>query len=121
MKIQVNTDANIQGREALVARVEQTVSHALDRYKSQLTRVEVHLGDENGARKSRDDKRCVMEARLEGRQPVAATDHADTLEQAIRGAADKLVRLLGNQLGKASSGQRVSIRAASAEPDALTD
>jgi ribosome-associated translation inhibitor RaiA len=121
MKIQVNTDANIQGREALVARVEQTVTRALERYKGQVTRVEVHLGDENGARKSRDDKRCVMEARLERRQPVAATDHADTLEQAIRGAADKLVRLLGNQLGKASSGQRASIHATSAESDALTD
>jgi ribosome-associated translation inhibitor RaiA len=117
MKIQVNTDANIQGREALVARVEQTVTHALDRYKGHLTRVEVHLGDENGARKTRDDKRCVMEARLEGRQPVAATDHADTLDQAIRGAAEKLVRLLGNQLGKAASGQRTSIRTGQAEAE----
>ncbi len=117
MKIQVNTDANIEGREALAARVEETVTRVLDRYKSQVTRVEVHLGDENGARKSRDDKRCVMEARLEGRQPVAATDHADTLDQAIRGAAEKLVRLLGNQLGKAASSQRTSIRAGRAEAD----
>lgn len=42
----------------------------------------------------------MLEARLEGRQPVAVTDHAATLEQAVQGAANKLVRLLDSTLGR---------------------
>jgi hypothetical protein len=34
----------------------------------------------------------VMEARLEGRQPVAVTHQAATLDQALEGAAHKLTR-----------------------------
>ncbi len=33
--------------------------------------MEVHRSDENGSKSGQNDKRCVTEARLEGRQPVA--------------------------------------------------
>lgn len=106
MKIQVNTDDNIEGREALATRVSATVEHALQRFRDQVTRLEVHLSDQNGAKCGQRDKRCVMEARLEGRQPVAASDDAATLDQAVRGAADKLARLIDSQLGRAASTER---------------
>jgi ribosome-associated translation inhibitor RaiA len=105
MKIQVNTDASIEGREALAAHVSGVVEHALHRFQDHLTRIEVHLSDQNG-NKGGPDKRCVMEARLEGRPPIAATDEAATLHQATRGAVDKLVRMIDSQLGRASSGER---------------
>ena len=41
-----------------------------------------------------------MEARLEGHQPVAVTDEAATIDQAIDGAAEKLKRLLDHTLGR---------------------
>jgi hypothetical protein len=41
-----------------------------------------------------------LKARLEGRQPVAVTDHAATLEQAVQGAAQKLARLLDSTFGR---------------------
>ena len=44
--------------------------------------------------------RCVMEARLEGRQPAAVTHQAATLDNAIKGAADKLARLIESTLGR---------------------
>ncbi len=44
--------------------------------------------------------RCVMEARLEGRQPIAVTDQAATLDQAVRGDANKLARLIESTLGR---------------------
>lgn len=106
MKIQVNTDSNIEGREALVDHVTSTVQHVLKRFEEQVTRVEVHLSDQNGDKSGQRDKRCLMEARLEGRQPVAATDDAPTTDQAVRGAADKLLRLLDTQLGRVSSNVR---------------
>jgi ribosome-associated translation inhibitor RaiA len=42
----------------------------------------------------------MMEARLEGRQPIAVTDEAATVELAVNGAADKLARLIEHTLGK---------------------
>jgi len=96
MKIQINTDSNIEGSEELTQQTQAVVESALERFAEHITRVEVHLSDENG------DKRCVMEARLEGMQPVAVTDQAENMEQAINGAADKLERLLDHELGRLS-------------------
>jgi len=46
MQIQVNTDDNIEGRDAMTAGVEAVVTAALGRFGDQLTRVEVHISDE---------------------------------------------------------------------------
>jgi ribosome-associated translation inhibitor RaiA len=102
MKIQVNTDNHIQGGPELTARTEAAVEGALDRFARQITRVEVHLSDENSG-KGGNDKRCVMEARLEGMQPIAVTHQAEVMDQAIDGAADKLEKALDSALGRLSS------------------
>jgi len=102
MKIQINTDNNIESGDELTLQTRATVESALERFSEHITRVEVHLSDENGSHKGGADKRCVMEARLEGMQPVAVTDQADHIEQAINGAADKLERLLDHELGRLS-------------------
>lgn len=94
MQIQINTDHNIEGREALAAHVSGVVESAVGRFSDQVTRVEVHLTDEAGQKNGRNDKRCVMEARLQGRQPIAVTYHAESVHQAVDGAADKLTRLV---------------------------
>ncbi|OYY60898.1 MAG: ribosomal subunit interface protein [Burkholderiales bacterium 28-67-8] len=98
MKIQLNTDVHIDGTEALAAQVTATLDHALDRFSEHVTRVEVHLSDENGGKSGQHDKRCMLEARLEGRQPVAVTEHAATIEQAVQGAVQKLAHLLDSTL-----------------------
>ena len=100
MKIQLNTDVNINGTEALAAHVSTTIEQALARFSEHVTRVEVHLSDENGDKSGQQDQRCMLEARLEGRQPVAVTDHAATLDQALHGAAQKLAHLLDSTLGR---------------------
>ncbi len=100
MKIQVNTDDRIAGNEALAARVTATVEQALARFSEHITRVEIHLSDENGDKSGQHDQRCMLEARLEGRQPVVVTDDAATLEQAVHGAAQKMARLLDSTLGR---------------------
>ena len=101
MQIQINTDHNIEGRETLADRVSGVVEGALSRLSDHITRVEVHLSDENSAKKGgNDDMRCMMEARLEGRQPIAVTHWAATLDQAVDGAADKLTRSIESTLGR---------------------
>ena len=100
MQIQINTDNNIEGREELATQVEAVVQESLRRFSEQITRVEVHLSDENSHKSGQDDKRCVMEARLEGRQPAAVTHQAATLHEAVDGAADKLTASLESTLGR---------------------
>ncbi len=96
MKIQINTDSNISGRKIMAVHVSGVVEQALNRYADRLTRVEVHLSDENG----HDSQRCMIEARLEGRNPTAVTHCATTVDQAVHGALDKLKRSLGSSLGR---------------------
>jgi len=104
MQIQVNTDRNIEGREKLTAHVESVVESALNRFSDRITRVEVHLSRQNGDVSGHEDKRCMMEARLEGRQPIAVTHQAVTLDQAIHGAADKLQRSFNSTLERLRRG-----------------
>jgi len=118
MQILLNTDRNIEGHEALATRVSEEVESALKRFSDRITRVEVHLSDENSDKKGgNDDMRCVMEARLEGRQPVAVTHHAATLDQAIDGAADKLASLIESTLGRLRDQKRVRTDPTPPEPD----
>lgn len=101
MHIQVNTDRNIHATSELIASVNSTVEHTLGRFSGDITRVEVHLSDENGHKQDGSaDIRCLMEARLQGRQPVAVTHQATTVDQATDGAAEKLSRLIGSTLGR---------------------
>ena len=101
MKIQINTDKNIPGHEALAHSVETILQQVLARFSEQITRVEVHLSDENSATKAGlPDKRCLLEVRLSGRQPVSVSEQAKTVDQAVRGAAQKMVSSLESETGK---------------------
>jgi hypothetical protein len=105
MQIQINTDNTIEGREALSAHIRSVVENALRHLTSHVTRVEVHVADENGPKTVGDDKRCIMEARLEGRPPAAVTHQAATLHDSVNGAADKLAHLIDNTLGRLQDGR----------------
>lgn len=101
MHIQVNTDNTIAGREDVVRFVEGVIASKLNAVSGPITRIEVHLQDQNAEKSGPDDKRCMIEARLEGRQPVSATNTADNLQSAITGAVDKMRNILDRELGKA--------------------
>ena len=99
MQIQINTDHNINGHQALIANVSDIVENALKRFSEHITQVDVHLSDENSNKKvGNDDMRCLIEAHLEGRQPIAVTHLASTLDQAVEGASDKLAKLIESTL-----------------------
>jgi hypothetical protein len=106
MQVQVSTDHNIEGREKLTTHVESVVVDALRQLSDHITRVEVHLGDEVSHKAGQNDKRCMMEARVEGRQPIAVTDHAGTIDEAVRGAAQKLHKVLESTLARAAARQQ---------------
>lgn len=98
MQIQVNTDRNIEGSRELTDRVNGAVKSALERFSGQITRVEVHLSDQGGVKGGQADKRCMIEARIEGRRPTAVTHQAATLTEAVDVAAAKLKRSIESTL-----------------------
>ena len=100
MLVQVHTGPNIQSSEALTAQVEALVTGTLQRFSDRISRVQVHLGDENSHKGGSNDKRCMMEARIEGHPPIAVTQQAPTLDQAMEGAAEKLERSIVSMLGR---------------------
>jgi ribosome-associated translation inhibitor RaiA len=100
MKTQINTDDKIQGSAELEQQTEVVVESALGHLAEHLTRIEVHLSDENSTKAGSRDKRCMMEARLEGHQPIAVTHEAETIDDAINGAAEKLRSSLDHLLGR---------------------
>lgn len=100
MLIQINTDDNIDA-SASTEQTEATIRNVLARFTEQVTRVEVHLSDENSDKKSAgDDIRCLLEARVESLQPLAVTESAATVAQAVDGAARKMRRSLDSMFGK---------------------
>lgn len=100
MIIQVNSDKHVDGNVNVIVEVEEKVQRALDRYADRITRVEVHLNDENAHKGGQDDQRCLMEARMNGMQPIAVTHKAATLAQAVDGATERLRNAIANTLGK---------------------
>ena len=94
MKIQINTDKNIDGHERLETYFSGELEKGLTRFEEKITRVEVHFGDENGEKFSLNDKRCAIEVRIANLQPVTVTEHADTIEKAFSGALAKVKKIL---------------------------
>jgi ribosome-associated translation inhibitor RaiA len=115
MQVHVTTDNHIRGSEELVSDIEVSINAGLKRFASQITRVEVHLADENSHKTGTIDKRCTLEARVAGLQAVAASASGGNVEQAVAAALDKLVAQLDHKLGRL--GQRKGRAAMGDEPN----
>lgn len=101
MQIQINTDHSIEVPETFATHLRSTIEASFGRFGDRITRVEMHLSDANADKSGQHDKRCLLEARLKGRQPLVATHEAASLDLAVDGAADKLLRVIESTLGRA--------------------
>lgn len=90
MIIQFNTDKIVNGDEKTQDYFTAQLYKELSRFESNITRIEVHVSDQNGIKYGTNDILCLLEARLEGRQPIAVSCQDDTIELAISGATEKL-------------------------------
>jgi hypothetical protein len=90
MTIQINTDNNIESSARLEDYLKTFLNEELSRYSDDITRIELHLSDENGSKGGGNDKRCMLEARLINKKPFAVVSTADTIEKAVSDAAIKL-------------------------------
>jgi ribosomal subunit interface protein len=109
MQIQINSDHQINPSPELANGIRTLIHDALDRYSDRITRVEVHLNDQNSVKGGSNDKRCLMEARVAGVGPIDAEHEAESLQLAIDGAMEKLERAIEHKLGRiamTASGRR---------------
>ncbi|MDY3563703.1 HPF/RaiA family ribosome-associated protein [Gemmata sp. JC673] len=102
MLVEISTDTRVS---VDISDVTAKLASALSRYQSRLTRVEAHLSDVNGP-KSGPDARCTLEARAAGLQPVAVTSDAHTPDEAVKGAVEKMDRLLESALDRLNDANR---------------
>lgn len=105
MNIQINTDHNIEGSAELDNFIKTSLSETFERFQNAITRIEVHLSDENAGKTAANDKRCLLEARVSHQQPIVVSHDADTIYQAIEMASEKLVRSLDSMAGKLTKRQ----------------
>lgn len=106
MKIQFNTDKTIDSAKSHEDFYTLKIAEELKIYESEITRIEVHVSDENGRKDGINDIRCLLEARLEGKQPIAVTCQAETEELALSGALDKLKASLKTIHGRMSNNEK---------------
>jgi ribosome-associated translation inhibitor RaiA len=100
MQVQVNANHTVQTDESLERWARSELLEGLSRFRNEITSVEVHLSDQNSERLSADHKRCLIEARLVNAAPLAVNHSAARLDEAFRGAAEKLKRALEHTLGR---------------------
>lgn len=103
MQIQVYSDNRIENSSKMVEWAQSAATSKLQRFDEELTRVTLHINDENGEKAGAQDKRCQIEARARGLQPISVTHKADAVRLAVEGALDKLHAALSSQLGKLRS------------------
>lgn len=87
----------------MVAYFKTVIADALKHYSEHITRIEVHFSDENGSKGGADDKKCLIEVRIEGKKPTAVTAQANTNEEALNSAIDKMAAMLKTRVGQMKS------------------
>lgn len=103
MLLQINF-GDIDHSAAIESWAEERVRKQLGYLTERLTRVEVHLRDENSKSKSsHDDKRCVMEARIAGRRPLAVDHSGEDMYKVIDETAGKLARAVKTDIERSQA------------------
>lgn len=100
MKVQLNTDKNIHGTAALEAHVNERAEAILKHLTDHITRIEVHLSDQNAQKGGEDDIQCKVELRVQGQQPILVTAKNSEKETAIDEALEKEKSAADKVIGK---------------------
>lgn len=100
MDILINTDKTLKSEKRLHDFFSSQIAEELDRFASHISRIEVHLKDENGKKEGHNDITCVLEARMEGKQPIAVTSQAGSIEAAVSASISKIKASLTTIIGR---------------------
>jgi hypothetical protein len=94
MKVQINTDKNIEGNERLEDYYTEELKKEFSHFDYKITRIEVHFSEETDKQFAADNKRCLLEFRLEKMDPLVVTAYSQTIEKAFDAAVIKATKVL---------------------------
>ncbi len=100
MQFQFNSDSSVMGTQNVAERIENQLRQKLARFEDRLTRLEVHVGDDNARKGGADDKHCTIEARIRGEKPIGVTGNASDVDAAARIAGNTMAQRLERHFGK---------------------
>ena len=103
MEIQINSDNNLRVSKEYNLQIQELLSTKLSRFEKHLTRIELYLSDVNSHKDGGDDKKCVIEARLKGKDPIAVTTTEENHDKSIALAVEKMKSALNTSLGKTNA------------------
>ena len=107
MQVIINSDNQVDLQSDFIDHWQGEIASSLQRFSDWITRVEVHLTDENSkSKESVDDIRCLIEARPANRQPVSIEVRGESPEHALATGVQTMDRRLGTLLDKARTQQR---------------
>ena len=87
MKIKIKMDNGKAPKETFIAPIIRLIEQNLSVYGYRIVTLKVHLSEENG---TKDDRRCMLYARIEGFKPIVITSTAESHIRAVQDATDKL-------------------------------
>jgi ribosome-associated translation inhibitor RaiA len=116
MKVRIAHDDHIRSSQERSEEIERLVRGHLSRFGELITSVQIHLSDDNGPRVTPDDRRCLIEARLAGREPIVVSHRADSLMQAVGGAASRLERAIDQSRDRRRHSRRQRARSVNPMP-----
>jgi ribosome-associated translation inhibitor RaiA len=96
----VNTDHNISGGAPLAAEIQTKLQKRIDRFSKQLTRVEVHIEDQNAKKSGINDILCKLEVRPAGLRPLVVTHRSKSVAIAVDLACRKMEKMLSHTMGR---------------------
>jgi hypothetical protein len=100
MQVHIYTDHHVHGHADFLTATQAEVESTLSRFAERITRVEAHLSDTNAGKGGPNDKRCLIEVRLNGIPPMVVSHEASLVEKALTGALEKMERAIDSHLGK---------------------
>ena len=94
----LNADENLAIGEDAGDAIKKLITEQLSRYGKHISRLDVHIADENGIKEGFNDIRCMLVAHVEGKEPVVVTNIADTLDPSVDGAIEKMQHALSSMI-----------------------
>jgi hypothetical protein len=100
MTIQFNSDTNLALHEEFRNKLNSSLAEGLNRFSEHITKLEVHLSDDNDYKFDHNDKKCLLQACIEGRSPIVVSAGASNYQVAVYSAVGKLRSSLDNFFGR---------------------
>lgn len=94
MDIIINSDNNVETSIEFKNYFKGELEQKLKRFDNYITRYEVFFSDESSNKDTQNDHKCVIEARVKGKNPERVSANGDNPQSAFGAAIDKIKSVL---------------------------